>query len=100
MMIINVFVDMVWGGLGCGSVVDCRLTGSFFVRNPCSFRCRLATSSSSCRTSVLSSSRVDGTWFTFNSDPSCSLACRLLRFFFDWSDGGNINSDISKMSFS
>ena len=32
------------------------------------------------RTSVpSSSSSSDGTWFTFNSDHSCSLACRLLR---------------------
>ena len=56
LFIFTIFVDMVWVGLGCGSVgVDGRLTWSYFVRNLRPFSCRLYNSSSSCRTSVQSS---------------------------------------------
>ena len=77
------FVVMGWVVLGSGSVgVVGGLARSRFIRNPCSFGCRLYNSSSSCRTSVPSSLRVDGIWLTIDSGHSCSLTCWLLRFFF------------------
>ena len=82
----KIIFSWFWYGkvLTFGSVILAGdLLGLTWKGNPVPLVAGFVCSSSGLRrTSVLSSSsslRVGGTWFTFNSDHSCSLACRLLR---------------------